>query len=121
MQDVCISFWEENGKSDMMLKVTDICSTDPSDPTYCADPTEMKIDRTKAKIMYGLDSDPEGDSWPQPIWWFFTKCWADVRAYPVIYLFLNSRIRADPTNRAPRSRRTRTMGTGSRLRRSSTT
>lgn len=24
MQDVCISFWKEDGSSDMMLKVTDV-------------------------------------------------------------------------------------------------
>ena len=83
MQDVCISFWREDGSQDMMLKVTDICSTDPDDPTHCANPTEIKIDRTKASIMEGASlSDPKitGDSYPDPIWWFFTKCWDDVRS-----------------------------------------
>ena len=63
----------------MMLKVTDICSTDPNDPTYCASPSDIKIDRTKAKIMYGLDDVPQGNDYPQPVWWFFMKCWDDVR------------------------------------------
>ena len=78
MQDVCISFWKEDGSSDMMLKVTDICSTDPSDPTYCATPGDIKIDRTKAKLMEKLPSAPEGDVYPEKIWWFFMKCWDDV-------------------------------------------
>lgn len=79
MQDVCISFWKEDGTSDMMLKVTDICSTDPSDPTHCANPADIKIDRAKAKVMQGLSSDPQGDQYPEKVWWFFMKCWADVR------------------------------------------
>lgn len=78
MQDVCISFWNEDGSSDMMLKVTDICSTDPNDPTLCATPADLKIDRTKAKIMEKLDSAPTGDVYPTQIWWFFMKCWDDV-------------------------------------------
>lgn len=78
MQDVCISFWREDGLSDMMLKVTDICSTDPDDPTHCATPADIKVDRTKAKIMEQIDSTPEGDEYPGKVWWFFMKCWADV-------------------------------------------
>ena len=81
MQDVCISFWKEDGSSDMMLKVTDICSTDPNDPTYCATSGDIKIDRTKAKIMEKLPAGgppPTGDVYPEKIWWFFMKCWADV-------------------------------------------
>lgn len=89
MQDVCISFW--NGKtgpdsSDMILKVTDVCSTDPNDPTHCATPGDIKIDRTKAKIMEKLTDGPL-ENYPQLMgdeftdgdtYWFFTKCWADV-------------------------------------------
>ena len=89
MQDVCISFW--NGKtgpasSDMILKVTDVCSTDPNDPTHCVTPGDIKIDRTKAKIMEKLTDGPLED-YPQLMgdeftdgdtYWFFTKCWADV-------------------------------------------
>ena len=87
MQDVCISFWKEDGSSDMMLKVTDICSTDPNDPTHCATPSDIKIERSKAQVMEGL-TDPSdvtahpelmGNSYPDKVWWFFMKCWADVR------------------------------------------
>lgn len=88
MQDVCISFWKEDGLSDMMLKVTDICSTDPNDPTHCATPADIKIDRTKAQIMEKLTDKPiesypqlMEDQFPEKIWWFFTKCWADVRLF----------------------------------------
>lgn len=59
MQDVCISFWQQEGKSDMVLKVTDLCSTDPNDPNHCANPGEMKIDRAKAKIWHHLGSAPQ--------------------------------------------------------------
>ncbi len=82
MQDVCISFWKEDGSSDMMLKVTDICSTDPSDPTHCANPGDIKIDRAKGKVMEHLTSDPQGDQYPEKVWWFFAKCWADVSSSP---------------------------------------
>ena len=83
MQDVCISFWKDDGTSDMMLKVTDICSTDPSDPTYCASPADIKIDRAKAAIMEGHQGNPKapevsGDQYGEKVWWFFMKCWADV-------------------------------------------
>ena len=81
MQDVCISFWKENGNQDMMLKVTDICSTDPDDPSHCASPADIKIDRTKASIMESASmNDPKitGNSYPDKVWWFFTKCWDDV-------------------------------------------
>ena len=87
MQDVCISYWKEDGSSDMMLKVTDICSTDPNDPTHCATPADIKIDRTKAKIMEKLDSTPQGDQYPEKVWWFFMKCWADVS-----WLYIQSHI-----------------------------
>lgn len=90
MQDVCISFWNGKqagqGQSDMMLKVTDICSTDPSDPTHCQKPGDIKVDRTKVKIMEKIYPGPT-ESYPElngaeytagESWWFFTKCWADV-------------------------------------------
>ncbi|MCJ1257343.1 hypothetical protein MMC24_005168 [Lignoscripta atroalba] len=87
MQDVCISFWKDDGTSDMMLKVTDICSTDPSDPTYCASPADIKIDRAKAAIMEGHQGNPKapevsGDQYGEKVWWFFMKCWADGIAQP---------------------------------------
>lgn len=87
MQDVCISFWRDDGGSDMMLKVTDICSIDPNDPSYCATPADIKIDRAKCSIMQGLPGDnfkavPQLASYgfPGKTWWFFTKCWADVKS-----------------------------------------
>ena len=89
MQDVCISFWKEDGSQDMMLKVTDICSTDPNDPSHCASPVDIKIDRTKASIMEGaaLDSPAiTGNAYPDKVWWFFTKCWDDVSSLTVLIL-----------------------------------
>lgn len=81
MQEVRISFWKDNGKSDMMLKVTDIC-----DPADCATPADIKVDRTKVRVMEGLTGKlitayPEvlGDEYLEKTWWFFVKCWADVR------------------------------------------
>lgn len=66
----------------MMLKVTDICSTDPKDPTHCSNPSEIKIDRQKAWIINQGTAGKtnvegvNGDSTPYT--WFFMKCWADV-------------------------------------------
>ncbi|KAL9124906.1 MAG: hypothetical protein Q9217_005818 [Psora testacea] len=83
MQDVCISFWDEKWSKDMMLKVTDICSTDPNDPTHCATPNDIKIGRTKAKIWSGQDmSALQGNSYPEKSVWFFMKCWADGMVQP---------------------------------------
>ncbi|MCJ1251247.1 hypothetical protein MMC30_008478 [Trapelia coarctata] len=85
-QDVCISFWREDGRSDMMLKVTDICSTDKNDPTHCATPADIKVDRTKANIMTKTNNmnDPTlaGDGYKYKVWWFFMKCWDDGIAQP---------------------------------------
>lgn len=75
----------------MMLKVTDICSTDPSKPNSCRSPGDIKIDRTKAKIWSGQGGDPRqakdipglnGDAWHSPTIWFFRYCWADVSCNP---------------------------------------
>ena len=94
-QDVCISFWKDDGSSDMMLKVTDICSTDPNDPTHCATPADIKVDRHKVLQMENpqmqiIDVGPDMTPLPQGdqydggkdgqamTWWFFMKCWADV-------------------------------------------
>lgn len=101
MQDVCISFWngkqKGQGQSDMILKVTDVCSTDPNDPTHCAKPGDIKIDRSKARIMELIPGDGDvkdikqvnGDQFRDGIsdatsetWWFFTKCWADALVQP---------------------------------------
>ncbi|KAL8686532.1 MAG: hypothetical protein Q9224_005419, partial [Gallowayella concinna] len=97
MQDVCISFWNEEtekGKqSDMILKVTDICSTDPNDPTACLTPYDIKIDRNKAAIMHKLNLPGMPPIEKQAAltgnefgagktWWFFMKCWADALPQP---------------------------------------
>ena len=91
MQDVCISFWKEDGSQDMMLKVTDICSTDPTDPTHCETPADIKVDRTKTSIMEGQVGKPVGEfpdfakdknAFPAKTWWFFMKCWGDGTAQP---------------------------------------
>ena len=39
-------------RDDVELKVTDICSTNPQDPTYCATPADIKIDRIKADLLF---------------------------------------------------------------------
>lgn len=93
MQDVCISFWNEETEqlkqSDMILKVTDICSTDPNDPTACLTPYDIKVDRAKVSIMEHLNLQGM-PPWQEQAalngteftaggtWWFFMKCWADV-------------------------------------------
>ncbi|KAI4186257.1 MAG: hypothetical protein L6R41_003592 [Letrouitia leprolyta] len=74
-----------------MLKVTDICSTDPGKPNSCLQPGDIKIDRTKAKIWSGQGGDPRqakdipglgGDAWDKPAIWFFRYCWADGMIQP---------------------------------------
>lgn len=120
MQDVCISFWKEDGSSDMMLKVTDICSTDPSDPTYCATPGDLKIDRTKAKIMEKLNSAPTGGVYPEQIWWFFMKCWDDVSSALLghdeyitnsnSFININTGLTFSPLDRASSNPPTQTIG-----------
>ncbi|KAL8913932.1 MAG: hypothetical protein Q9171_001317 [Xanthocarpia ochracea] len=97
MQDVCISFWNEEtapGKqSDMILKITDVCSTDPNDPTACLTPYDIKIDRAKASIMHKLNlggmppmskqAALNGTEYTDgKTWWFFMKCWADALPQP---------------------------------------
>ncbi|KAI4249430.1 MAG: hypothetical protein L6R42_008995, partial [Xanthoria sp. 1 TBL-2021] len=97
MQDACISFWneetEQGKQSDMMLKITDICSTDPNDPTACLTPYDIKIDRSKARIMQKMNM-PGMPEWEEQealngtefkggkTWWFFMKCWADGTVQP---------------------------------------
>lgn len=56
----------------MMLKVTDICSTDPNDPSHCATPADIKVVRAKVQVMQyltgrPLESLPElmGDQFPE--------------------------------------------------------
>ena len=85
MQDVCINFVRQDWTNDMILKVTDICCTDPNDPSCCATPNDIKIDRTKAQILYGFSGQDvsnvpqlSGSKYPEPAFWFFSKCWDEV-------------------------------------------
>ena len=74
-----------------MLKVTDICSTNPLDPTYCATPADIKIDRIKADLLYSKEIEnrtvaknwalQHGAEYPEKVYWFFTKCWDDVSLF----------------------------------------
>lgn len=90
MQDVCISLWPEgpNPTPDMIVKVTDICSTDPSDPTYCATPYDIKVDRALVQVLYGITGagadDPELQLpvYPKGAYWHITKCWTNVPTLP---------------------------------------
>ncbi|KAL9025201.1 MAG: hypothetical protein Q9196_005936 [Gyalolechia fulgens] len=89
MQDVCISFWPEGdtpGTSafpDMIAKVTDICSTDPKDPTHCATPSDIKLDRAKVQVLYNIPSPGKDDPdlqkpvYPRGTYWHLTKCWTN--------------------------------------------
>jgi len=85
MQDVCISLWPEDDGPDMIIKVTDICGTDPSDPTYCATPNDFKMDRAKVQTLYNIkgagsdDPDLQKPIYPRGVYWHFTKCWGTVR------------------------------------------
>ncbi len=87
MQDVCISVWNDDPRpennfsgDDVELKITDVCSTNPQDPTYCATPSDIKIDRRKADLLYSnirnLTSAERnalhtGTEYPGKVWWFF--------------------------------------------------
>ncbi|KAI4213160.1 MAG: hypothetical protein L6R36_009462, partial [Xanthoria steineri] len=89
MQDVCISFWPEGDTPDtstfpdMIAKVTDICSTDPDDPTHCATPSDIKLDRAKIQVMYKVPSpgkdnpDLQKPVYPKGTFWHLTKCWTN--------------------------------------------
>ncbi len=66
MQDVCLSIWPEGDTPDMLIEVTDICSIDPSDPSYCASPYDIKMDRAKVQILYGIPGDGSSDPALQP-------------------------------------------------------
>ena len=96
MQDVCVSFWPENGPegdstNDMIAKVTDVCSTDPSDPSHCATSLDIKVDRAKVQVMYaipvpGIDNvELQKDKYVKGTYWHLTICWANVRAIPSCY------------------------------------
>ena len=59
MQDVCVSFITPQWSQDMILKVTDVCCTDVNDPSCCHSPNEIKIDRTKAQILFGFSGQDQ--------------------------------------------------------------
>lgn len=86
MQDVCVSFWPEGEfTNDMIAKVTDICSTDPSDPTHCATPSDIKVDRAKVQVMYDIplpgsaNAALQAPKYIKGTYWHLTKCWGNVR------------------------------------------
>ena len=92
MPDVCISIWPEGDTPDtlgttpdMLIKVTDICSTNPSDSSYCATPADIKMDRAKVQILYGLQgSEPElkADRYTKGGFWHISKCWTNALYQP---------------------------------------
>ena len=52
MQDVCLSFWRgDDIYLDMMLKVTGIYPTHPSDPTAYDTPMNMEFDQNIVRIL----------------------------------------------------------------------
>ena len=84
-QDVCIDFWREDFSADMMLKVTDICTSDSADGVPCMTPQDIKVDRSKAYVIFNQElgnKEPTGDQYPEKVWWFFTKCYADGLVQP---------------------------------------
>lgn len=80
--------WSEANTPDMIVKVTDICSTDPADPTHCADPTYIKVDRAKVQVLYQIPSpgasnpDLQQPVYPRGVYWHFTKCWTGALPQP---------------------------------------
>ena len=80
-----MSLWPESGGPDMIVKVMDICNTDPSDPTNCATPADIKIDRAKVQMQYNnptpgsADPDLQCTKYPRGTYWHLTKCWGNVR------------------------------------------
>lgn len=81
MQDVCIAMWSEINAGDQIVKVTDVCSTDPDDDTHCATPNDIKVDRAKVYVLYNLtgpgidNADLQKPVYPRTVYWHFTKCW----------------------------------------------
>lgn len=55
IHDVHASFWRGDGiQTDMMIKVTDICLTDPSDPAHCSQSIDIKVDQNKIATLFNL-------------------------------------------------------------------
>ena len=91
LQDVCISLFTMH--DDMIAKVTDICSTDPNDPSHCATPEDIKVPKKKIQTIYHYKGPTEdipqlqGAQHPDPIYWSFAKCLGEVRIHlPTISL-----------------------------------
>ncbi|MDI1485621.1 MAG: hypothetical protein OHK93_003810 [Ramalina farinacea] len=87
MPDVCISVWNETGfaggLTDVIVKVTDICSTDPADANYCASPADILMERGKVNQLYtgtptrDVEAIGHGTKYTRPVWWYFTRCFQD--------------------------------------------
>ncbi len=82
MQDVCISLRSEgpNPSPDMIVKITNIYSTDPSDPTYSATPYDIKVDRALVQVLSAITVKSSADPnlqlpvYPKGAYWHITKC-----------------------------------------------
>ena len=87
----------------MLVKVTDICSTDPSDPSHCATPNDIKMDRAKVQILYLVEGDGkqdkalQGDKYNKGGYWHFSKCWTNVCAQ-ILKPYVMPAITTDPHN-----------------------
>ncbi|KAK4694700.1 hypothetical protein P7C71_g2924, partial [Lecanoromycetidae sp. Uapishka_2] len=74
--------------NDMIAKVTDICSTDPSDPTHCATPSDIKVDRAKVQVMYDIplpgsaNAALQAPKYIKGTYWHLTKCWGNALPQP---------------------------------------
>ena len=82
LQDVCVAIFTM--KDDIIAKVTDICGTDPNNPSHCASPENIKLPKKKVQTIYyykGKTEDvPELQSaqHPEQIYWNFAKCLGEV-------------------------------------------
>lgn len=78
MQDVCITAWPDNAKSDIVFKIVDICGSDSTDGIPCATPYDIKVDRYAGRTITNSEENPTGDTVPVKMNWFFQKYWANV-------------------------------------------
>jgi len=64
----------------MIVKITNIYSTDPSDPTYSATPYDIKVDRALVQVLSGITANGSADPnlqlpvYPKGAYWHITKC-----------------------------------------------
>ncbi|MCJ1478382.1 hypothetical protein MMC13_007062 [Lambiella insularis] len=89
LDHVCVSFWPEGSyTNDMIAKVTDICSIDPTDPSHCASPSDIKVDRAKVQVMYNIpvpgsaNAALQADKYINGTYWHLTKCWGNALPQP---------------------------------------